>query len=104
MKFYVDRHFIYIIVWADEHKEKLQSYYKLTKEDLEEITKDWLANLLIPADPAEMFDLDNLETTHIEQDTPRPNRTKKIEEVQDLRSASRKTASVSPDWGGDDKV
>jgi hypothetical protein len=29
---------------------------------------------------------------------------KKTEEVQDLSSASRKTASVSPDRGGDDEV
>jgi hypothetical protein len=40
MKFFVDRHFIYITAWVDEHKEEIQSYYKLTKEDLEEITKD----------------------------------------------------------------
>ena len=40
MKFCVDRHFIYIIVRADEHKEEIQSYYKLREEDLEEITKD----------------------------------------------------------------
>jgi hypothetical protein len=38
-KFRADRHFIYIIVHGDEHKEELQSYYKLTKEDMEEITK-----------------------------------------------------------------
>jgi hypothetical protein len=47
-------------VRAYEHKEKLQSYYKLTEEDLEEITKEWFADLLIPADPAKIFDLDNL--------------------------------------------
>jgi hypothetical protein len=40
MKFHVDRHFIYITVFLDEHKEEIQSYYKLTEEDLEEITKD----------------------------------------------------------------
>jgi hypothetical protein len=31
MKFNVDRHFIYIIARADEHKEQLQSYYKMTE-------------------------------------------------------------------------
>jgi hypothetical protein len=36
---------------GDEHKEELQSYCKLTEEDLEEITKDWFAELLIPARP-----------------------------------------------------
>jgi hypothetical protein len=47
MKFNADCHFIYITVRADEHKKQLQSYYKLTEEDLEEITKDWSADLLI---------------------------------------------------------
>jgi hypothetical protein len=48
MKFCADRHFIYLTARADEHKEQLQSYYKLTEEDLEEITKDWSTDLLIP--------------------------------------------------------
>ena len=40
IKFSADRHFIYITARANEHKKQLQSYYKLTEEDLEEITKD----------------------------------------------------------------
>jgi hypothetical protein len=51
-----------------------------------------------------MSDPDNPETMHKEHDTPGPSRTKKTEEVQDLSSASGKTASVSPDRGGDDEV
>jgi hypothetical protein len=51
MKFSADRHFIYIIACADEHKEQLQSYYKLIEEDLEEITKEWSIDLLVSADP-----------------------------------------------------
>jgi hypothetical protein len=39
-----------------------------------------------------------------EHDTPKPNRTKKTEEDQDLSSSLGKTSSVSPDRGGDDKV
>jgi hypothetical protein len=35
MKFHLDCHFIYIIGKAEEHKEELQSHYKLTEEDLE---------------------------------------------------------------------
>jgi hypothetical protein len=31
MMFNVDHHFIYIIARADEHKEQLQSYYKMTE-------------------------------------------------------------------------
>jgi hypothetical protein len=88
------------------HKEELQSYYKLTEEDLEEITKYWSTDLLIPADSAEMSDpkLDSSEVAHKEHDTPGTNRRKKIEEIQDLSSASEKTASASPDRGGGDEV
>jgi len=39
-KFCVDRHFIYIIACRDERKEELQTYYKLTNEDMREITKE----------------------------------------------------------------
>jgi hypothetical protein len=87
---------------ADEHKEELQSYYKLTEEDLEEITKDWSAELLIPTDPTEMSDpelIDSPETTHEAKDHPGPNRRKKTEEVQNLSSTSEGTASVSPGQG-----
>jgi hypothetical protein len=49
-------------------------------------------------------ELDSSEANHKEHDTPRPSRRMKIEEVQDLRSASEKIASVSPDRGGDDEV
>jgi hypothetical protein len=40
VKFHADKHFIYITAHGDKHKEVLQSYYKLTEEDLEEITKE----------------------------------------------------------------
>jgi hypothetical protein len=98
MKFSADRHFIYITACADEHKQQLQSYYKLTEEDLEEITKDWSADLLIPADPAEISDIDSPETA---PDTPGPSKIKKTEEVHDLDNASVKTASISAEQGGD---
>jgi len=38
-KFHVDQHFIYITMLRDESKEELHSYYKLTDEDMDEITK-----------------------------------------------------------------
>jgi hypothetical protein len=107
MKFRADRHFIYITARADKHKEELQSYYKLTEEDLKEITKDWSAELLIPTDPAEMSDpelIGSSEATHEEHDTPGPSRRKKIEEVQNLSSASDETASESPGRGDNDEV
>jgi hypothetical protein len=73
MKFNADHHFIYISAHTDENKKQLQSYYKMTEEDLEEITKDWSMNLLILVDPAEMSDIDSLEEAH---DTPGPSKTK----------------------------
>jgi hypothetical protein len=66
-------------VCGNEHKEVLQSYYKLTEEDLEEITKEWHVELLIPVDPVELFDpklIGSLVITHEGHDTPR-NRIRK---------------------------
>jgi hypothetical protein len=48
VKFRIDRHFIYITVHGDEHKEELQSYYNINEEDMEEITKEWPIEFLIP--------------------------------------------------------
>jgi len=39
-KFCTDRHFIYITVQEDEHKEELQYHYKLIEEDMKEITME----------------------------------------------------------------
>jgi hypothetical protein len=50
-----------------------------------------------------MSDPDSPETMHKEHDAPGPSKMKKTEEVQDLSSASGKTASISPDRGGDDE-
>jgi hypothetical protein len=100
----VDRHFIYLTPRADEHQEQLQSYYKLTEEDLEEITKEWSVDLLVSADPTEMSDIDSPGTT---QDTPglsktkKEKTTKKTEEVQDVDSLSVRMASITPDEEGD---
>jgi hypothetical protein len=106
MKFHVDRHFIYITVQADKHKEELKSYYKLTEDDLKGITKELSSDFLIPADPTKMYDpeLEILKSVHIEHDTPGTRRRKKTEEVQDLSNASENTALASPGRGGDDEV
>jgi hypothetical protein len=98
MKFSVDHHFTYITTRADEHKQQLQSYYKLTEDDLEEITKEWSADLLVPVDPAEMSDVDSPETM---PDTPGPSKTKKNDEVHDVHSTSVETSSTSPEQGDD---
>ena len=70
----------------------------MTEEDLEEITKDFSTNLLIPIDPMEMPDIESPEIMH---DTPWPSKTKKNEEAQYVSSTSLKTASISPEQGGD---
>jgi hypothetical protein len=57
-----------------------------------------LTELLILADLVEISEIDNPETMKY---TPRPRRTKKTKEVQELDSASVKTASISPEKGGD---
>jgi hypothetical protein len=93
MKFSTDRHFIYITACGDEHKQQLQSYYKLTEDDLEEITKEWSADLLVAADLVDMSDEEIPETM---PDTPGPSRTKKDNEVEDIPSTSVKTALISP--------
>jgi hypothetical protein len=86
-------HFTYIKARDDEHKQQLQLYYKLTEQDLEKITKEWLVDLLVVADPVEMFDVDSPEAM---LDTPGPSKTKKDGEVQDVHSTSMKTTSISP--------
>jgi hypothetical protein len=98
MKFSVDHHFIYITMHVDEHKQQLQSYYKLTEEDIKEITKDWSVDLLIPTNPMEFSDVDSPKAA---QDTPGPSKMKKPEEVHDVDSASVRTASITPDEGDD---
>jgi hypothetical protein len=34
-EFHADRHSIYITAHGDEHKEEIQSYYKIKEEDME---------------------------------------------------------------------
>jgi hypothetical protein len=106
VKFHIERHFIYITACRDKQKV-LQSYYKLTEEELKEINKEWPTKLLIPIDPIELSDLELIRSPMITRegnDTPRTSRRKKTEEVQQLSSASEETASDSYEGGGDDEV
>ena len=57
-KFRVDRNFIYITALRDESKEELQSYYKLTDEDMEYIMKEWLEEFQAPVTGAKLSDVD----------------------------------------------
>jgi len=59
---------------------------------LEEITKEWWVDLLVPMDPAEMSDVNSPKTM---TDTTKPSKIKKTEEVHDLDNAFMKTASIS---------
>jgi hypothetical protein len=95
MKFNVDHHFTYITTCVDEHKQQLQSYYKLTEDELEEISKEWSVDLLVATDPAKM--------SEAMPDTPGPRKTKKDVEVQDIHNTSTNTTSLSPAKGGDDE-
>jgi len=110
-KFCADHHFIYITVHWDESKEEMQSYYKLTNEDIEEITKEWPTKFLVPV---KQIDLPNTEiigsplVTRTEYDGPRrTKRKKKKEKVQDIdgeekENASEETMLDSPRRGGDE--
>ena len=109
MKFSVECHFIYLTPRADEHQEQLQSYYKLIEEVLEEITKEWLVDLLVAADPADISDISSPE---VAQDTPgsskmqktkKTKEMKKTEEVQDVDSFSIRKTSIALDEEGNDE-
>jgi hypothetical protein len=74
---------------------------------MEEITKEWLEEFLVPVDQAELSDSDLIGSpvvTREEYDAPSSNRKKKKEYVQEINSASEETASDSPSGGGDDEV
>jgi hypothetical protein len=91
VNFHADKHFIYITACGDEHKEVLQSYYKITEEDLEEITKEWPIELLISVYPTELSDLElirSLVVTREGYNTPGTSRKNKTKEVQKLNNAS----------------
>jgi hypothetical protein len=64
----------------------------LTEDDLDEITKEWSVDLLVLADPTEMFDVDSLETM---SNTLGPSKTKKYDKVHDVHSTLAKTTSIS---------
>jgi hypothetical protein len=99
VKFHIDRHFIYITTCRDKHKEDLQSYYNLTEEDMEEITKEWPTEFLIPIAQEELYKpelIDSPMVTHEEYDAPCSSRRKNKEYLQKLNNASEETTSDSP--------
>jgi hypothetical protein len=65
---------------------------------LEDITKEWLENLLVAVDPAYMSDEESPEAM---LDTLGPSKNKKDDKVEYFPSTSMKTTSISPAQGGD---
>jgi hypothetical protein len=59
----------------------------MTEDDLEKITKEWSADLLVAADPVEMSNIDRPEAM---PDTPGLRKPKKDVEVQDIHNTSTK--------------
>jgi hypothetical protein len=55
-KFCIDRYFIYITACRDESKGEFHSYYKMTDEDMDEISKECPAEFLVPVEYVEIFD------------------------------------------------
>jgi hypothetical protein len=87
----------------------MQSHYKLTDDDMEEITKEWPTEFLVSVEKIEIFDPDIIKiplVTRTEYDLPsNTKRKKKKEEVQDIyceekNIASEKTLFDSPAGGG----
>jgi hypothetical protein len=98
---------------GDESKEEMQSYYNLTKEDMEEITKEWPAKFLVPVENAELSEPNIIGiplVTRVEHDgQSNAKKKKKKDEVQDIESdekdnASEETMPDSPTGGGGDEV
>jgi hypothetical protein len=107
IKFSVDRHFIYLTPRNDEHQEQLQSYYKMTEEDLEEITKEWSVDLLVSEQIQQTFQTSTaqkLRRIHLGPVRQRKQRRqRKMKEIQDVDSRSVRMASITPDQGGNDE-
>jgi hypothetical protein len=112
-KFRVDPHFIYITEHRDENQEELQSYYKMMDDDMEQITKEWSEEFLVPVADAELSDTDTIgspivtRVEHVRQSSG-TKKKKKQDEVQDIESdeednASEDNGSGSPRGGEDEE-
>jgi hypothetical protein len=110
-KFCADQHFIYITACKDESKEELHSYYKLTDEDMEQITKEWLEEFCVPVAYAEPSDDEIIgsplvtRVKHVGHTNAK--KKKKKEEVQDVETdekdnVSEGNGSGSLGGGGDE--
>jgi hypothetical protein len=84
-------------VHKDESKEELQSYYKLTNEDMEQIMKEWMEEFLGPVNDAKLSDPNIIGiplVTWFEQvGQTSAKKKKKKEEVKDVQTDEEKNAS-----------
>jgi hypothetical protein len=102
--FFVDAHFIYINTRRDESKEELQSYYKLTDDDMEHITKEWSEEFLVPIFDAELSDTNTIgsplvtQVEHVKQSSGTKKKKKK-EEIQDIETDEEENASEENGFG-----
>jgi hypothetical protein len=98
----------------DENQEELQSYYKLTNEDMEQITKEWSEQFLLHVADAELSDTDTIgipivtQVEHVRHSSGTKNK-KKQEEFQDIKrdeedNASEYNGSGSQGGGGEDEA
>jgi hypothetical protein len=87
---HADPHFIYITACRDESKEELQSYYKMTDEDMEQIMKEWPEEFQTPVVDVELSDADIIGSPlvtwfeHAGQSSVK--KKKKKEEVQNIQT------------------
>jgi hypothetical protein len=112
-KVHVDPHFIYITTHIDESKEELQSCYKMSNKDMEQIMKEWPTKFLVPIDDAELSDPEIIESPlatrfeHAGQTSV--NKKKEKEEVQNIETdeednALEESRPGSPAGGGGDQI
>jgi hypothetical protein len=74
---------------------------------MEEITKEWPAEFLVPVEQTELSNPDLIGSpvvTREEYDGPSSKKKKKKEEVQEINNASEETTPDSPGGGGGDEV
>jgi hypothetical protein len=84
----------------------LQSYYKLTDEDIEEITKEWSTEFLVLVKQTELSNLNIIRilvVTREEYDEPSSSKNKKNNgEVQEISNASKESSFDSLGVGGNE--
>jgi hypothetical protein len=111
VKFGANRHFIYITARRDESKEELQSYYNMIDEDMEEITKEWPTEFLVPVEDTKLSDADIIGSPlvtwveHVGQSNAKKKKIKvEVHHIEiDEDKAFAEDGFGSPERGGEDQ-